>query len=225
MKENTDNFYELVYALFYNFAQKKPENVGLLFSRHAKYPLFQLIPELQLIIPLPRQQGTQYVFEGMLFENSECGRKNLWCLFLATLYHLAAHACVSDYSIYQKWKKNKTNEHYWRVIDFMEDIRVNEHLSHTNSEIWENITNVNSKFLLSENTVDKKHKKNERIKHSVTKSFYSEANQKQTESIRHEIMESLQEDINHREAMLKFADILYKNRNLLPKTNFPFLIN
>jgi hypothetical protein len=44
------------------------------------------------------------IYEGMVFENTPEGRRNMWSLFLATIYHLSAHAATLPYSQYQKWE-------------------------------------------------------------------------------------------------------------------------
>src|SRR2546423_12887 len=78
MSEKEQNFFEYVYDLFYKFAQTKPEDVSLILSRKTQYPIIEFIPEPEMTIPLPRKQGETYIFEGMVFENSENGRNNLW---------------------------------------------------------------------------------------------------------------------------------------------------
>src|SRR5689334_21079011 len=139
MFEREQNFFELVYDIFYKFAQTTPENIGFKFSRKTLYPIIEFLPELQVVIPLPKKQEESYVFEGMVFNDTENGRKSLWSLFLATLYHMAAHAAISDYKIYDKWRKNKTEEFCHKVIDFIEDVSVEKYISHTNPEIWSNL--------------------------------------------------------------------------------------
>jgi Mg-chelatase subunit ChlD len=98
--------------------------------------------ELDIIIPLPRKLHEKYLFEGMLFDDSIDGRRNLWCLFLATIYHIAAHACVSKYSKYYTWKKFKTEDVCLHVIDHVEDMYVEKYIAHTDSEIWGNMRNI-----------------------------------------------------------------------------------
>src|SRR5207253_7095441 len=88
-----------------------------------------------------------YIFECMVIENSENGRKNLWCLFLATLYHIAAHAGNSGYSIYDQWRQNRTDDFCWRIIDFIEDTIGEKYILSADPEIWKNIENIKSNLL------------------------------------------------------------------------------
>jgi uncharacterized protein YegL len=222
MIEKEQNFFEFVYDIFYKFAQTRPEDVSLTFSRKTQYPIMELTPELQITIPLPKkQQDGSYVFEGMVFEDSENGRRNLWCLFLATVYHMAAHAGVSIYSIYEQWRKNKTQDVCCRVIDFIEDVTVEKYIFHANSEVWENFKNISSKLVSSQKNQDKKHQKIVQGNKRDSKSYNFNDNQKTIEKIKNEIIEKRGGDY-HKEKMLSFADLLYKNRELLPKTILPY---
>src|SRR5579872_482978 len=124
MKEKELSFLELVENIFYNFSQIKSGSINLFFSKRALFPVIKYGSDLEIIIPLPLHQNGKYLFEGMLFDDTASGRQNLWCLFLATVYHLAAHACVSRYSIYDSWKKFKTEDVCLRIMDYVEDVSV-----------------------------------------------------------------------------------------------------
>src|SRR5579863_6819060 len=147
MKKKRQSFLELAEDIFYNFSQIKLGSLNLVFSKKTSFPVIKYDSELEIIIPLPRKRDNKYLFEGMLFDNDSDGRKNVWCLFLATIYHLAAHACVSRYSVYESWKKSKTEDVCLRIIDYIEDIFVEKYISHTNSEIWENMKKIELKFI------------------------------------------------------------------------------
>ena len=219
MIETAQNFFELVYDIFYKFAQTTPENVGFTFSRKIEYPMMEFLPELQVIIPLPKKQNETYVFEGMVFNNTESGRKSLWSLFLVTLYHMAAHAGVSDYSIYEKWRKDKTQEFCNKVIDFIEDVNVEKYISHTNPEIWSNIEKIDT--ILLSYAKDPKHEIHRNKEQHKMKPFHIIDDEKEIEKLRIEISKKRGED-GHYEKMLSFADVLYKNRELLPKNVLPY---
>ncbi len=221
MIEKEQNFFEFVHDIFYKFAQAKPEDVGFTFSRKTQYPTMELTPELQITVPLPKKQDEKYVFEGMVFEDSENGRRNLWCLFLATIYHMAAHAGVSVYSVYEQWRKNKTQDVCRRVIDFIEDVTVERYIFHADSEVWENIKNINSKLISSQKNQDRKYQKIIQLKKKESKPYRFDDNQKTIEKIKNEIIEKKGGD-DHKEKMLSIADLLYKNRELLPKTVLPY---
>src|ERR1700675_1906641 len=154
MIEKAQTFFDIVYDIFYKVANQTPENISFLFSYDVNYPLINFRPQLELTMPLPRIQNESLVFEGMLFENSDKGRAALWGLFLASVYHLAAHAAVSKYNVYAQWCKKKTADVCWKVIDFIEDIAVERYLSDNYPEIWRNMVNINTSLILACN--DKK---------------------------------------------------------------------
>ncbi len=218
MSEKEQNFFEYVYDLFYKFAQTKPEDVSLILSRKTLYPIIEFIPEPEMTIPLPRKQGEKYIFEGMVFENSENGRKNLWCLFLATLYHLAAHAGKSGYSIYNQWRQNRTDDFCWRIIDFIEDTIGEKYILSADPEIWKNIENINSKLLHLQKIQVETRKKDPKNK---PKSYPLDDVEAKIESIKKEIIKKSGGD-GHKENILSIANFLYKNRELLPKTILPY---
>ena len=219
MIEREQNFFELVYDIFYKFAQVTPESVGFTFSKKNQYPVMEFLPELQIVIPLPKKHNETFVFEDMVFKDTENGRKSLWALFLATLYHMAAHASISEYKIYEQWRKNKTQDICHKIIDFIEDINVEKYISHTNPEIWANIKNINIQLLSHEHVSKQKIHPNMRQCEPIT--FLNTNNGKKIEKIKTEIMEKRKEG-GHPEKMLPFADFLYKNRELLSNNIMPY---
>ncbi|WP_101478130.1 vWA domain-containing protein [Candidatus Nitrosotalea bavarica] len=201
MKDKRPSFLELSEDIFYNFSQIKPGSLNLVFSKRALFPVMKYGSEPEIIIPLPRKRDNKYLFEGMLFDSDSNGRRNLWCLFLATIYHLAAHACVSRYSIYESWKKSKTEDVCLRVIDHIEDISVERYISHTDSEIWENMKNIDLKFM-SETRKNYCNSWDEDLK------FFGLSNKEKITKIRTSM-------INKQDDVILFANLLYKNRGLL----------
>jgi uncharacterized protein YegL len=212
-------FFDFVYDLFYKTSQCNPEDVGLVFSRKVQYPIMNFVPQLQIIMPLPRMQGDKYVFEGMLFENSENGRRSMWGLFLSSIYHLAAHAAISEYFVYAKWSKSKTKEVYWRVIDFVEDILAEKYLNDIDPLICKNIENINSCLLSLNKPLDIK-TKNEHTKNNL-QTHYIKKNKLLIEKIKAEIYKK-RDGRTHKEDVLSCLDILYKNRHLLPQEILPY---
>jgi hypothetical protein len=147
----------------------------------------------------------------MFFEDSENGRKSMWCLFLTTLYHLAAHATISDYSLYDNWKKNKTEEITWKVIDFIEDIHADRYIKQQDEEIWKNIQNV--KYIFEEQS-DKKAKK-----HTKPDNSYSYVLNKEKLAYVLNVINSCEKEHNK---LVSIADFLYKNRDLVDCTSLPY---
>ena len=201
MKKKGTSFLELTEDIFYNFSQIKPGSLNLIFTKKILFPVIQHGSELKIIIPLPRKLNDKYLFEGMVFDDNPDGRRNLWCLFLATIYHLAGHACVSRYSIYSSWKKSKTEDVCLRVIDYIEDTSVERYVSHTDLEIWENMKNIDLKLI------------------SATRKIFVKpfglSNDEKIAKIRTNM-------INKKGESILFANLLYKNRNLLPEEILPY---
>jgi uncharacterized protein YegL len=207
MENDENNFYDAIYKLFYKFSQTASDQVGLFFSKKTIYSVLELNPKLSITIPLPKLIGEKYVFEGLVFENTDEGRSSLWALFLSTIYHLAAHAAVSDYVIYKNWRKNKTTDVIWKVIDFIEDVKAQRYLENNNEEIWKNILSLDTKlfdFIKKEEGGHLGRKKE--------KLYNAEEEQKKLEAIRTQILSC--KDENNTE-ILSVADSLYSNRKLL----------
>src|SRR3972149_8316674 len=100
-------FLDFASHIFYDTSQKNPEEEIFLLSTKSTYPTLSFTPQPQVIIPLPRMQNEKYVFCGMIFHNTQDEKRVLWSLFLASIYHLASHAAVSQYSIYDKWRRSE----------------------------------------------------------------------------------------------------------------------
>lgn len=212
------SFLDFTSHIFYETSKKNPEEEIFLVSTKTTYPLLGFTPQPQAIIPLPRMQNEKYTFEGMAFENTENGRRNMWSLFLASIYHLAAHTAVSQHFIYDKWRKNKTQEICWQVIDFIEDMVVEKYLSITNSDAFDNIKNINSSLInkCKNNTI----KSGSNIKNNFT-TLYLKENNKKNDDIKDEIL-AKRGGVDHMQNMLSCADMLYNNRKLLSPYVFPY---
>ena len=135
-------FLDIVYKIFYETAQRDFKDVRLLLSEKYFFTSIKFEPNIEVKIPIPKSTSNGIVFCGNLFNDSSEGLHAVWSMFLATLYHMAAHVAVSDYSLYDEWKKQKTPSIYWHVIDFIEDNSVERYLSSTNPDVWENISRI-----------------------------------------------------------------------------------
>jgi len=211
-------FFDYVCDLFYKTAKCNPENIGLVFSKKVHYPIISLIPNVQITMPLPRLQNDKYAFQGMIFENTEVGRRNIWGLFLASIYHLAAHAAISDYFVYARWTKNKTEEVYWNVIDFIEDWMVEKYLFELEPSICKNIENINSCFMKCDADKETKSKK---ANENNLKTYYAMKKVQLIKKIKEEILKR-RDGKTHKGNIFQYADILYRNRDLLPQYTMPF---
>src|SRR3989442_212312 len=215
MIQDDDSFYEFVYRTFYGFAEAKPEDIGLVVSRDIRYPLIESIQDPVIVIPVPRLVNDKYVYEGMVFENTPERRRDMWFLFLATLYHLSAHAAATSYSRYEKWLKNKTPETCWHVIDFVEDTSADRYLYHKDKEIWKNIHAIETGISAEQNNPSSK---NQREKN---RRFQAVTESNKISNIRNMIIESIGKD-GYDEKLLSVADSLYRSRELLQRPVLPF---
>ena len=211
-----DNFYEYVYKLFYNFAEVKPVDVGILFSKTSTYPLLESIKNPVMILPLPKYVNGKYVFEGMVFEDTLEDREDMWSLFLATLYDLSAHAAIQSYSKYEKWMKRKTSDTCWQVLDFIEDTLSDRYLQHKDKEIWQNIMGV--KNCIQGNDKTKVQSSSHINSNQGFQTMYDES---KVASVRNEIVENIGKD-GFEEKLLSIATFLYKNNESIPKMILPF---
>ena len=215
--EKNEDFFAYVYHIFNEFAQKKPESTNLNFSRKINYPSINHFPEMSITMPLPRFKNGLFFFEGFVFEDIQEQRCQLWSLFLASIYHLAGHVAVSRYDIYEKWMKNKTREICTSVIDFIEDLVVEKYISSTNPEVWKNLTEINSKLGRFEDDVYG----HATLYKTILPQICSMQNHETLTKIRMSIQQ-IESEIDCEAKILKIADLLYKNRQLLPKPTLSY---
>jgi uncharacterized protein YegL len=203
-----DNFYEFVYKTFYDFAEAKVEDIGLICSREVSFPLLQSLQNPVLTIPIPKFIQDKYVYEGMVFENTEESRGAMWSLFLATIYHLSSHAATASYSKYKNWLKNKTMETCWQVIDFIEDVSVERYLLHKEENIRKNIHEIETQILV-------------RNQQFQCEKFQDKNKETEISSLKNEIIENIGKE-GYEEKLLLIADCFYNNRQLLERPILPF---
>ncbi|MDE1767548.1 MAG: hypothetical protein KGI27_14940, partial [Thaumarchaeota archaeon] len=132
-------------------------------------------------------------------------------------YHLAAHAAVSKYNTYEKWMKNKTSEICVGVMDFIEDSIVEKYISSANPQVWKNMSEINDKLVILEDCASK-------VDNSY-KMMVPDACSAMDRDMLNKIKSSIGQieyGIDYESRVLEIADLLYKNRQLLPKTILPY---
>jgi uncharacterized protein YegL len=211
-----EDFYDYVYKTFYNFADVKPEDAGILFSKTSTYPILESVKDPVMVMPLPKLVNQKYVFEGMVFENTPEERRNMWTLFLATIYHLSAHAATSPYSKYEKWIKRKTPDVCWQVIDFIEDVLADRYIHHKDPEVWENIDKL-KKHILEKS----KDGVNHLLDDNSAIAFQTLCDNSTVASARDEIIQNIGK-AGFEEKLLSTATFLYKNQESIKKVTLPF---
>jgi hypothetical protein len=200
-------FLDIIYKIFYDTAQRDFKDVRLLLSEKFFFPSIQYEPTIEVKIPIPKKTNNGIVYAGYFFKNSTEELITGWSFFLATVYHLAAHVAVSNYSLYNNWIKNKTPRIFWRVIDFIEDEAVDRYLLSTNPDIWDNISRIKNS-----------HDKYNGFKNSQPR-FGLNLGAKTLNSLKQEMSKEtlLCFDKEHENNLTRWASELYKNHNLLHK--------
>jgi len=204
-------FLDIIYKIFYDTAQRDFKDVKLLLSENFSYPTIEFEPIIKVEIPIPKKTKEGIMYSGYFFNDSSQGMIAVWGIFLATVYHLAGHVAVSDYSMYKNWIKNKTPNKFWKVIDFIEDDAVERYLSSTFPDIWTNI----SKIKKSHDQYYQNSKNNS--------PFTLQIGLKKINSIKQEMSSEplLCFDQKHQNHLIEWASGLYKNQQVLQKES-PF---
>lgn len=216
-REESSDFLGYVYDIFCELAQKKPESVDLTFSKKIDYPMIIRFPKMSIIMPLPRFKEGLFYFEGFVFEDTPEQRSDLWALFLASIYHLAAHDAISRYFVYQKWVENKTDDVCIKVIDFIEDFFVEKYISSAWPEISKNLLRITERLVEFERSASNHVMERTPI---LPPAFSAKDG---------DIMRKIRLDLDKIENnsffdgyILQVADSLYKNRHLLNKTTLAY---
>jgi hypothetical protein len=198
-------FLDIIYKIFYETAQRDFKDVRLLLSEKFFFPSIQFEPKIEVRIPIPKKTDNGIIYSGYLFKDSPQELTTAWSFFLATVYHLAAHIAVSNYSLYNKWIENKTPQIFWRVIDFIEDAAVERYLLSTNPDVWDNLSKIKNN-----------HEQYNGFNKTETKYALKVAS-KTINSIKQGMSnETLQcFDREHENNLLEWATGLYKNRHIL----------
>jgi len=198
-------FLDIIYKIFYDTAQRDFKDVRLLLSEKYFFPSIEFEPNIEIRIPLPKNTDNGIGYCGYLFGDSAEDLNSVWSLFLSTVYHMAAHVAVTDYSLYNNWKKNKTPKISWRVIDFIEDNSVEKYLNSNHLDAWENISRIVKNYGHFERKEKKQSNFRLKIGVELTKSIIHE--------MKNEPVQSL--SIQHKDNMLSWASKLYKNQLVL----------
>lgn len=210
-----DTLSDVAYEIFYEVSQKEPAEIDFQISYKKNFPTITSKPKLDIVIPVPRESAGKYFFQGMVFDTYEKDYEIIWSLFLASIYHTAAHANVTNYSVYESWKKNKTPDYCRQVIDFIEDVKAEQYLKNTYSNPSKNISALNSvlhKHFLSNS------KPASELRIENFSKYYHLDEMKKITKIKEKIFQKPTDSSN----LLECADILYKNRKKLLSYILPY---
>ncbi len=200
--------------VFHEVSKSSNNEINFRSSDKIEFPIIERTPKCRVTVPKPRKNNEKYFFEGFVFQNYEEDYETIWSLYLATVSHMAVHAKISDYTKYEKWVKGKTSEKCQKVIDFVEDLRVEEYLKKFFPNTSQNISSIKKEF------ESKQNKKNSRR----GKKFYNSYSIKKLNKIQ-ELRKILSNDSLEFDKVVSFLDYLYKNQDLLPENNLPYCMH
>jgi len=198
-------FLDIIYKIFYDTAQRDFKDVRLLLSEKYFFPSIEFEPNIEVKIPVPKYTTNGPTYCGYIFEDTVEGLNSAWGLFLSTVYHMAGHVAVSDYSIYKNWKKNKTPKQSWKVIEIIEDNAVDRYLSSINPDAWENISRIMKKYSIVNPKIKKQSNFSLKLGTSLINSIKNEMKEEPLQSL----------SIQHKSNILSWASKLYSNKNMI----------
>jgi len=206
---------DISHKIFYETAQCTDNDLNFDTSDKIEFPKIEYTRKCRITIPRPNEIGGTYYLEGNIFENYDEFKETIWSLYLATIYHMGAHAKVSDFNQYEHWLQDKTPEKAWKVIDYVEHIKVEQYLKKSFPDAWENMTLIKTIYNKAFNDKIKSSKKYTREKFSkyfITKS-------KEISELKEKLS---QKDNVEFSVIIPYLDYLYKNQQLLPEIILPY---
>ena len=204
--------FDISHNVFYEIAQSTIDEIDFRTSDKIEFPIIEKTPKCRVTVPKPQSVNGIYFFEGCVFDNYDENYETIWSLYLATVSHMAVHAKISDYIKYESWIKNKTVEKCQRVIDFVEDIRVEEYLKKSFPDTWQNLASIKTTL------DDLKNKKISKRSSEIFYNSYSIQQSNEIQKLREKLsqIEGIEMDIEIDE-IVPFLDFFYKNQDQLPK--------
>lgn len=193
-------------------------DIEFFITNKIEYAKIEYGKKIKVTIPSPLTFHEKYFIEGNVFSDYQTYNNSIWNLYLTTIYHVGAHARVSDYTQYENWLKDKEFEKCWKIINFIEDSKVEEYLKKDHPEIWQNMTTIKT---LYDNYYDNKIKKNSKYSREIFSKYSGIENTKKI--WRNKVTESLLKMHNYNmDQITPLLDLIYKNQHLLTKNNYPY---
>jgi len=204
--------FEKAEKIFFNVCEKELNKVAFGLSSSINQPQVSANPLLAQI-PLPVESKNGYSFFGKTFNLNDTDTLPLWSLFLASIYHVAAHIAMTDFSMYDEWRRGKNETLAQRAINFVEDKRAEAYLQSFYPEIWESIKKINDYFDLQFNVNDSQRK-------NATEHFrkFFHINEGESNSLFEKIILVSNDD----EKTIELVNHMYHNKNLLPTYEYPY---
>jgi hypothetical protein len=198
--------------MFYEISASSPDKTSVFFTDALIHPVIK--HESNVVgVPLPRTNNDHVFFEGHIFPKYGSSYKIIWQLYLATLAHVAGHIKVTDYALYQKWLEGKNKSRARNVIEYIENMRVNEFLKKTHQEYYEVITAVVD---ATNKTVHHKTKSRDLAVRKFVNAFGTRSSIDLSE-----IDEQIRSDSN----LVEIAEKLYRSQSTIIDHKYPFTEN
>jgi len=135
--------FEISKSVFDKIVGISSDDINFYITNKIEYPKIEFGNKILVTIPSPITLRKQYFLEGNVFSDYQKYSDSIWNLYLCTIYHVAAHVRLSDYTKYESWLKDKNYEKCWNVINFIEDAKINAYLKKSHHEMWQNMELVN----------------------------------------------------------------------------------
>ena len=214
MKETVEN---VAHQIFFDICEKKPTSIDIFFLESIHFPKIEYLPRMTVYCPLPREINGNNVYEGIVFSDYESGQETIWNLFFATICHAAGHAKVTDFSKYNNWVKGKNEKRAYKVIEFIEDIKVNDFLEKSFPEYFQEINKIDEAFKIINEKI-------QRLKNYEYKKerFSEKFNLKSLDidKIKRIILESSHEEDDK---IIEIAGLLYNNQSAIIDKRIPYV--
>lgn len=210
-----DSIEDVAHQIFFEICEKKPTDIDVFFLRDIHFPKIEYTPRMTVYVPLPREINGNYIYEGTIFPNYELGQETIWNLFFATICHAAGHAKVTNFSTYKDWLKNKNKKKAYKVLEFIEDIKVNDFLEKSFPEYFKEIHKIDEIFEITNE------RKNVKSREHAKKVFYEKFNQNNSKysKIKQNIIKSSVENIDE---IIRIADKLYSVESPIINEKSPY---
>jgi len=212
MKETIE---DVAHQLFFDICEKKPTDIDVFFLETIHFPKIEYLPRMTVYFPLPREINGNNVYEGIVFSDYESGQETIWNLFFAGVCHAAGHAKVTDFSNYENWIKGKNEKRAYKIMEFIEDIKVNDFLRKSFPEYFQEISKIDKAFkIINEQNMEKnsKYKMQQFTEKFDTKIL-------ELDKIKQDIQKLNPKD----DKLIEIADWLYHNEHLINDEKIPYV--
>ncbi len=194
------------------------EEIDFNVTNQIEYAKIEYGKIIKVTIPSPLAFREKYFLEGNVFSDYDEYNNSIWSLYLSTIYHVAAHVKISNYSNYESWMKDKNFEKCWNVINFIEDAKVENFLEKNHHEIWQNMQMIK---MLYDTYYENELSKNIKYSREAFSKYTGIENSKKI--WREKAVKTLLKMPDHSiKQITPFLDFLYRHQQLLSKNNYPF---